>query len=57
MRKSLLEESLQGHKKPNIFLKNSNNSGCNTSVGGLSSDEEDDFDCQLENNDNLEDLR
>ena len=39
------------------FTTNGNNSNCDTSVGGLSSDEEDDLDCQLENNDNLEDLR
>ena len=38
------------------FVSNSDNSDCDTSVGGLSSDE-DDLDCQLENNDNLEDLR
>ena len=36
---------------------NSNNSNCHTSVGGSSSDKEDDLDCQLKNNDNVEDLR
>ena len=36
---------------------NSNNSNCDTSVGGLSSDKEDGIDCQLKNNDNVEDLR
>ena len=36
---------------------NSNNSNCDTSVGGSSSDKEDDLDCQLKNNDNIEDLR
>ena len=39
------------------FAAMSNNSNCNTSVGGLSSDEEDDLDCQLESNDKLGDLR
>ena len=36
---------------------NSNNSNCDTSVGGLSSDKEDGLDCQLKNNDNVEDLK
>ena len=45
-------------RRSHIFFKqNSYNSDCDTSIGGLSSDEEDDFDCQLENNYNLEDLR
>ena len=39
------------------FVSNSDNSECDTSVGGLSSDEKDNLDCQLGNNDNLEDLR
>ena len=44
-----LEEALD-------FLLNRDTSNCDTSVGGLSSDKEDDLDSQLENNDNLEDL-
>ena len=38
------------------FGSNSDNSDCDTSVGGLSSDE-DDLDCQLKINGSLEDLR
>ena len=38
------------------FDSNSDNSDCDTSVGGLSSDE-DDLDCQLKINSSLEDLR
>ena len=38
------------------FDSNSGNSDCDTSVGGLSSDE-DDLDCQLKINCSLEDLR
>ena len=34
-----------------------NDCDCDTSVDGLSSNEEDDLDCQLENNNNLENLR
>ena len=32
------------------FVLNSNNCDCDTSIGGLPSDKEDDLDCQLENN-------
>ena len=39
------------------FFLNSDNSDCDTSVGSLPSDKEDDLDCQLENNDNLQDLK
>ena len=39
------------------FVSNSDSSDSDTSVGGFSSDKEVDLDCQLENNDNLEDLR
>ena len=39
------------------FALNSNNSDCDTSVGNLYGDKEDDLDCQLEGNDNLKDLR
>ena len=39
------------------FVSNSDNSDCDTSVGGLSSDQKDDLDCHLGNYDNLEDLR
>ena len=39
------------------FALNSNKSDCETSVGDLSSDKEGNLDCQLENNDNLENLR
>ena len=38
------------------FGSNSDNSDCDASVGGLSSDE-DDLDCQLKINGSLEDLR
>ena len=46
---SRLEEAID-------FILNSN-SDCDTSVGSLPSDKKDDLDCQLENDDNLQDLR
>ena len=39
------------------FDWNSDNGDCDTLVGGLFSNKVDDFGCQLENNDNLEDWR